>query len=148
MPDRKRTQPDQTHGEMPPDFQKDLTPDFQGGENHGLAGPHPELRARTAYDIKVINQQFDELSDDMLKQIPIIPAGTRLEQGATYVDLHEPNRQEFKARASMIAGPDNWYVLKSSVGYILWNTLMGVTNPARLDEDDMPPPSAEFPGTY
>jgi hypothetical protein len=97
--ERERDQVDQMPDRMREEYQHDLNPHFQAGENHGLVGPHAELSALTAYDIKTINQRYDELSDDMLKQITIIPPGTRLEQSAAYIDPHEANPQVFRARA-------------------------------------------------
>lgn len=34
----------------------------------------------------------------------------------------------------MEAGANNWYVPKTEVSYWLWNRLIGVENPERLDE--------------
>jgi hypothetical protein len=36
--------------------------------------------------------------------------------------------------ANMEAGTDNYYVPKTEVGYQLWNKLIGVENPERLDQ--------------
>jgi hypothetical protein len=88
---------------------------------------------RTAYDVKGAHNRLDGLTDDELKQIPILPPGTRLEQGATYVDLHAPEVREFTATGDMEAGAENWYVPKSQVSYLHWNHLIGVQNPERLD---------------
>jgi hypothetical protein len=60
--------------------------------------------------------------------------GTRLEQGATYVDLRDPGRGEFTATGGMAAGPDDWYVAKDTVDYQLWNRLIGVRNPEHFGE--------------
>lgn len=113
-------------------FQHDLNPDMLAGVNDSALEPKV-VPPCTVYDIKAINQSLTDLEDFELKQIPIIPEGTRLKQGATYVDLHDPQRQEFTARANMVAGPDNWYVAKTDVPYPLWNYLIGVRDPARLD---------------
>ena len=68
---------------------------------------------------------------DQLKQIPILPADSRLEQDATYIDLADPDHKEFKATSGMAAGPDSLLVPKTEVDYQLWNRLRGVTDPAR-----------------
>jgi hypothetical protein len=102
------------------------------GQNVGLAGPHPEMHAATAFDLKSAHRMLEGLNDADLKQIPILSPGSRLEQGATYLDLQIPNRHEFKARGDMVAGPDNWYVPKDRVDYELWNRLLGIANPERL----------------
>ena len=72
------------------------------------------------------------MTADALKQIPVLWAGARLEQGATYIDLRDPRRREFTATGDMSAGDDNWYVPKDAVDYELWNRLIGISNPERL----------------
>ena len=125
--------PEEKH---PEEWRQDLNPDVMAGQNIGLAGPHPEKDAATAYDIKAIHRQFHGFTDDELKRIPILPQGARLEQGATYVDLQDEGLEEFSATGDMEAGPGNWYVPKSEVDYQLWNRLIGLTNPERLGEAD------------
>lgn len=107
----------------PPEWREDLNPTPMGGQNIGNANPHPELGARTAYDVKELHEQL-RVSDDELKQIPILPEGSRLEQGAVYVDLRRLADGEFPARGDMVVPPGAWYVPKSSVGYDLWNRLL------------------------
>lgn len=102
------------------------------GANVGAAGPHPEQDARTAYELKSLNQRLQDYTDDELKQIPVLPRGSRLEQGATYIDLADAAPREFTATGEMEAGPENRFVPKSVVDYSLWNRLIGVKNPARL----------------
>jgi hypothetical protein len=90
----------------------------------------------TAYDVKDVHRRLQSFTDDELKAIPILPPGTRLEQGATYIDLREREPKEFTATGQMVSGENNWYVPKSEVDYVLWNHLIGVDNPERLDEAD------------
>jgi len=114
----------------PPEYQNDLNPNAAAGINFGLVGPHPEKDAhRTAYDVKEAHRRLNDFTDDLLKQIPILPAGSRLEQNATYMDLTD--RQEFTATSDMEARPEQFLVPKSEVDYQLWNRLRGVTDPAR-----------------
>ena len=124
--------------ETPAAWQGDLNPDLMAGRNEGLRGPQPAKSdtALTAYDLKEVHRQLPELTDDDLKQIPILPRGSRLEQGATYIDLRDAGRAEFAATSDMEAGGDNWYVPKSEVDYQVWNRLIGVTNQERLGEAD------------
>lgn len=111
----------------PAEWREDLNPQAMAGQNEGIAGPHPESDAATAYEVKELHRRLrDAFSDDELKRIPVLPAGARLEQGATYLDLHRPGAHEFTARGDESAGPQNWYVLKSSVGYPVWNRLLAV----------------------
>jgi len=132
MPD-----PNWRPGEQHPEaWRQDLNPNAMAGQNVGLAGPHPETDAATAFGLKAAHRSLEGLTDDELKQIPVLPRGSRLEQGATYIDLHDPRRREFTAHGDMEAGRNNWYVPKNQVDYQLWNRLIGVTDPERLGEAD------------
>jgi hypothetical protein len=128
-----RFQPGEQH---PEEYRRDLNPDAMAGQNVGLVGADAEKQSRTAHDLKAVQRQFVGLTDDELKQIPILDRGTRLQQGAAYLDLNDLDRGEFKALGNMEAGRDNWYVPKSEVDYQLWNRLIGVDNPERLGEAD------------
>jgi hypothetical protein len=112
----------------PEEYREDLNPDYLEGENYG----EPRYETRPAYDIKALHGRIRDLRDDELKAIPVLVEGSRLEQGATYFDLRNPQGGEFKAMGNMAAGPDNWYVPKSEVDYQLWNLITGVDNWDRL----------------
>ena len=127
----KQPQPGQQH---PEEWRRDLNPDPRAGQNDG-GGPRLSS-APTAYEVKGVHRQFHGFSDDELKRIPIVPSGTRLQQGAVYVDLQDESLSEFKATGDMAAGSGNWYVPKDEVDYQLWNRLIGVTNPERLGDAD------------
>ena len=119
----------------PEEWRRDLNPDPDAGQNRG----HAEAEfsdAPTAYEVKGVHRQFHGFSDDELKRIPLVPTGTRLEQGAIYVDLQDPQLREIKAMGNMTANSRNWYVPKSEVDYQLWNRLIGITNPERLGDAD------------
>lgn len=131
MPQPSQQQPDENPSQ---DWQHDLNPHLMAGQNVGLAGEHPEKDAPNAFENKELQRQLPDLTNDELKQIPVLPSGSRLEQGAKYIDLKHPERQVFTAMGSMEAGPDNWYVPKTEVDYQLWNRLTGVQNPERLGE--------------
>src|ERR687885_895216 len=94
----------------PDEYQQDLNPNAMAGQNIGAADMQLSRDARTAFDLKGAHARLDELSDDDLKQILIIPEGARLEQGATYLDLKELDRGEFTATGDMQAVRDHWYV--------------------------------------
>ena len=68
------------------------------GQNVGGARPPPETNAATAFDLKAAHRLLKGLTDADLEQISILPSRSRLEQGATYVDLHASRRHEFTAR--------------------------------------------------
>ena len=63
-----------------------------------------------------------------------MPVGSRLEQGAKYIDLQHLEQGEFVAMADMIADEDHYYVPKKQTDYVIWNRLNQVTTPERLDE--------------
>ena len=109
-------------------FQRDLHPD--------VGSEQSDERLTTAYDQKTLQQRLPGLSAEDLKQISILTAGTRLEQGATYLDLYASPPHEFKAMGGMTAGELNMYVPKSETDYQLWNRLIGVANPERTGEAD------------
>lgn len=115
------------------DFTRDLTAHDRTGEDHGenqtlLPG------AISADEIKSMHTILADLTDDELKNITILPAGTRLEQGAKYIDLRNLEQGEFVARSNMVPDVDNAYVPKKETDYLLWNRLNQVETPARLDE--------------
>jgi hypothetical protein len=58
----------------------------------------------------------------------------RLEQGAKYIDLVDPDRRECTATGDIHVRPGAYYVPKHEVDYVLWNRLIGVTNPELLDQ--------------
>lgn len=116
------------------DFERDLHPNAGAGQNNQRDTTEAEKNAPTAYDIQEIQELLSNITSDNLRQIPILPTGTRLQQGATYVDLHDPSRPVFKARGDQTAGEYNWIVPKSEVDYQLWNEIIGVQEAERLDE--------------
>jgi len=67
-----------------------------------------------------------------LQRVPVLKSGTRLEQGATYINLKDPARKEFTGMAHDSVDEGDYLVPKSEVGYDLWNRLIGVENPDRL----------------
>lgn len=115
-----------THDEQAQYWDQDLHPD--------KGQPEKADGAKTAYDIKRLHNRLNEFTDDELKQIPVLPVDTRLQQNATYIDLRRGDAEEFTASAAMTAGADTWLVPKSEVDYQLWNRLIGVRNPERTGE--------------
>ena len=131
--------PDPTSGpgeQHPDEWRADLNPDPLAGQNVGLAGNEVEKQSGTAHDLKDLHRRLPGRSDDELKQTPVRRPGPRLQQGATYVDLNDLDRGEFKARGDMEADRTTRYVPKTEVDYQLWNLLIGVDNPERLGTAD------------
>lgn len=80
-------------GEKHPErWERDLNPDHMAGQNIGRDAAMAEHGLRTAYDVKELHRALAELPDDVLKQIPVLPTGARLQEGATYLDLADPAR--------------------------------------------------------
>jgi hypothetical protein len=116
-------------------YDRDLGPNGMAGRNVPGQGPNParDGSARTAYDVKAVHKRLNNLTDDELKAIQILPEGTRLQQGATYINLLG-DRREITATGDMSAEKGTAYVPKDSVDYQFWNRLIGITNPERLGE--------------
>lgn len=125
----------QTEKKHPDQWERDLNPDRMAGQNIGERSADREQGLPSAYDDKDVHRSLhDQFADDELKRIPVLPAGQRLQQGATYLDLRDPEREEFTATGEMSAGADNRYVPKDEVPYSLWNRLRGVDDPERIAE--------------
>ena len=132
----------------PDEYEVDLNQRGGAGLNVDLKGPQPMLsdNVRTAYDIKSLHRRLDEYTDDQLKSIPILPEGSPLEQGATYINLRDVEPKEFTARAGMIAACYRAYLdrLSSwiSISASLPLTMSAVTRP---DPHAMVQPSVPWP---
>lgn len=101
------------------------------GQNIGPGLTEREVPLPTAYDVKRIHRALDDFRDDDLKQIPILPVGSRLQQGATYLDLAADRPEEFKTTGGLTAEPGHYYVPKDRVPYEIWNRLIGEPKPGQ-----------------
>ncbi len=115
----------------PEPYQHDLNLDAMAGQNIGIGEAQPAKHGPTAYDVKPVHERLKQFSDDELKQLRILPTGSRLEQGATYIDLRSLELGEFTATGDRHVGPHHWGVAKKDVPYELWNRLTGEESPAR-----------------
>src|SRR5207244_4552730 len=79
-----------------------------------------DSNARTAAQIKEVTELLPNFRNDELREIPIVPRGSRLKQGAVYLDLRKPASGSFQATGEMTAGPENLYVPKAEVAYEHW----------------------------
>jgi hypothetical protein len=113
--------------QQPDEFRADLNPDYEAGENHGP----PSYATRSAEEIKALHEILSPLRGDELRRIPVLAAGSRLEQGTTYLDLRFPQRGEFTAMGFMEAGPDDWLVPKSDMDHELWHRLLEMFHAGR-----------------
>lgn len=78
----------------------------------------------TIDSIRELHRSLNDLTDAELSTIIVIPAGTRLEPGATYLDLKALATGEFQARAGMLAQDHNWYVAQKDVPLNIWYILL------------------------
>jgi hypothetical protein len=126
-----RTPLQQAKQKHPDEWQRDLNPNHLAGQN---IGPESEPRLdnpRTAFHLRKMGLDLGRIDDEELKQVPLLPSGERLQQGATYVDLTHQPPVEFRARADMSAGPGSAFVPKDRVPYEIWNRLIGEEKPGQ-----------------
>src|SRR5436305_1112305 len=109
------------------DFTDDLRPDNLAGEDHGR-GLALEF-GLSAYDVKELHDTLADLTDDELKEIPIVPIGSRLEQGAKYIDLLHLEQGEFVATAGMVPEEKN---LVWTLGHVAVHTTASSEESAAL----------------
>ena len=118
----------------PDDWNKDLNPDRLEGQNIGASSKPDNLRAYTAADIDVLAGRLNSFSRDELSQIPIIRVGTKLKQGAVYLDMRIPAPVPFTATADTQATELNYYTPKAEIPYELWDRLVEALAPASMGE--------------
>lgn len=125
--------PGRPHDEQPDQWEQDLNPNPMAGQNDGVQTNQEGRYDLTAEDIKELHERLEGFSNDELKKITVLKPGTRLQQGATYINLNDPLREEFTGMGDMSVEENNYIVPKSEVPYMLWNRLIGVENAERLE---------------
>src|SRR5207249_11430522 len=126
----------QAQRKHPDHWEYDLNPDRLQGQNIGPSSAE-DSNARTAAQIKEVTELLPNFRNDELKEIPIVPRGSRLKQGAVYLDLRKPVFGSFQATGEMTAGSENLYVPRAEVAYEYWNRLMKSGEP-RAEERQSP----------
>jgi hypothetical protein len=123
-----RTVKPQAVQKHPDEWQRDLNPNHLAGQN---IGPESEGRdvEMTAFHLRKRGHELRGLDDNDLKLVPVLRDGTRLQQGATYVDLSGDRPKEFTATANMTADRGHAYAPKDRVPYEVWNRLIGEPKP-------------------
>jgi hypothetical protein len=127
----------------PDQWEQDLNPRRLQGQNIGRNPIQSDPTARTAADIKNLVERLAGFSSDELAQIPIVPVGTQLKQGAVYLDLREPAPVPFTATAGIVAEERNYYTPKAEVPYEHWNRLVETLRPAPVSDPNNPAESAK-----
>ena|SRR5919199_6430424 len=113
----------QTEQKHPDEWNRDLNPDRMAGQNIGQV-PEGREAGRTAYDVKDVHRTLEGFNDTELKQIPVLEPGTRLRQGATYLELNQ-GRGQFTATGDRTVQHDETVIPKERVPYEIWNKLIG-----------------------
>lgn len=109
------------------EYDKDLNPDPTAGFNVGMEGEKPGRFSQTAAEIDEVRSRLEGYSNSELRKILVLKPGTRLKQGATYINLNDPARKEYVGMASDSASEGDYIVPKAEMSYELWNRLTGVS---------------------
>ena len=88
-------------------------------ERHGPPSHH------TAADVAADHRVLRELPEALLRDIPLLDQGTRLERRAEYLDLHDPARADFRAEGTEVVKPGQHIVARSAVSHEAWEELRG-----------------------
>ncbi|MEO0459104.1 MAG: hypothetical protein AAF152_21345 [Cyanobacteria bacterium P01_A01_bin.114] len=104
-------------------FKEDLNPNPKAGQNDGPGTIEPGRFEQTADDIEALHSRLGKLEKQALQAIPILKPGTRLQQGATYIDLSKSSVEEFTGMGDMSVEENGYIVPKDRVDYRLWNRL-------------------------
>jgi hypothetical protein len=77
----------------------------------------------TAFDVRREHRVLRELSDRMLREVPLVEAGTALVRRHEYVDLHDPARADFRAEGHEFVRPGQRLVARDEVSPEAWAEL-------------------------
>jgi hypothetical protein len=121
---RLRRKP-QTEKKHPDTRGQDLNPNRLQGQNIAPEG----LNRASAADVKELVVALADFRQDELEQIPLVPAGERLKQGAVYLDLGVSYSKPFTATADTVADDHHLYVPKADTPYEVWNRLTTAVHP-------------------
>ena len=119
--DVRREQLTNPKGPEPEDqsYAEQLAPEGSPGP-----GGHAE-ESGPAVDDKTLHDRLPALSNDELSRLPVLEAGTRLEQGGVYLDLNRLAKGPFKALAGHETGQGDRFIAKRDTDYELWNRIAG-----------------------
>jgi hypothetical protein len=126
-----RTPKQQARQKHPDEWQQDLNPNHLAGQNIGQESEQRERTDMTAFHLRKRGYELRGLDDNDLKQVPVLAEGTRLQQGATYVNLADDEPREFRATGNVTAQSGDAYAPKDKVPYEVWNRLIGEPKPGQ-----------------
>lgn len=127
-----RPQEEQKH---PARWAGDLNPEHMEGQNIGASSAAGARSAATAANVQTLVDRFQSFDREELAAVPIVAAGTKLNQGAVYLDLRSPTSVPFTATGEMIAEEIHYYAPKAEVPYEVWNRLVEALAPGSLSEE-------------
>ena len=125
----KKKTPQADQQKHPEQWEHDLNPNRTQGSSVSQ-----ESHGRTAANLKAVVERLTDFTADDLSQIPVVATGSKLKQGAVYLDLRSPSPVPFTATGDIAAGDAQYYAPKAEVPYEIWNRLVKVLGPGALDE--------------
>ena len=85
----------------------------------------PASSRRTAADVVGEHRVLRELPAGLLRDIPLLEQGLRLERRGEYLDLHDPARADFRAEGTEVVKPGQHIVARAAVADEVWRELRG-----------------------
>ncbi len=83
----------------------------------------PHGPRRMAVEIQADHRILQEVSDHVLRTIPLLEEGTTLERRKEYIDLHDPARADFRAEGGEVVKPGQRMVARSEISPEAWDEL-------------------------
>ena len=128
----KDTIPQQKPTGTDADFDNDLHPHNRAGQNNST----DRNEGRTAFILKenesTLHARLQKLPDQELKQIPLLDTGTRLQEGAAYLDLRNLDGGAFQGMNNREVGAGDAFTSKSHLDHEQFAYLTGATTVAQL----------------
>jgi hypothetical protein len=109
----------------------DLRPPGDADQHYGEIPIDRVAHERTAADVNNLYPRLSQLTRDQLRSIPLLDAGTRLQEGKTYLDVRQLDKGEFFAGVGQVVRPGDEIVAKHQVDYQMWDSLSGQAEPSR-----------------
>jgi len=110
----------------PPEEREHLEPNRLAGQNIGR-----KHQTRSAAELNEAVRALDGFRPEELREVRVVVAGERLEEGATYVDLRDPLREPFTARGDIEVEEGSLYIPKQEVAFEHWRRIVDPDEPER-----------------
>ena len=88
-------------------------------------GERPSAAPQRRMAIEVVSEHrvLHEMSESLLREIPLLDQGEALERRHEYIDLHDPARADFRAEGTEVVKPGQRIVARSAVSDDGWSEL-------------------------